>query len=215
MTENVKNRRRYTSSIRRDQAEETRRRILDAAHDLFLTHGYTTATIEAIANDAQVAVQTVYAGFGNKRGLLFALLERSIGGDDQPIGMLERPDPVRMREEPDQRRQLEMMARGIRRIMERAGPVFTVVRAAAVADPEIATRYERLQEERLRNMARVLEWVRERGPLREGITISQGADILWTLTSADVHSLLTIERGWPGDQYERWLADTLIASLLP
>lgn len=215
MPENVKNRRRYTSSRRREQAEETRRRILDAAQDLFLTHGYTAATIESIANDAQVAAQTVYAGFGNKRGVLFAVLERAIGGDDQPIGMLERPDPVRMRAEPDQRRQLEMMARGIRTIMERAGPVFTVVRAAAVTDPEIAARYERLQEERLRNMTKVLQWVRERGPLREGLTIPQGADILWTLTSADIHSLLTSERGWPGDQYERWLADTLVASLLP
>jgi len=214
MPENVKNRRRYTSSLRREQAEETRRRILDAAHDLFLTHGYTT-TIDAIANEAQVAVQTVYAGFGNKRGILFAVLERAIGGDDQPIGMLERPDPARMRGEPDQRRQLEMMARGIRRIMERAGPVFTVVRAAAVADPEIATRYERLQEERLDNMTRVLGWVSERGPLREGLTPAQGADILWTLTSADIHRLLTIERGWTGDQYERWLAGTLVASLLP
>lgn len=68
MPENVKNRRRYTSSRRREQAEETRRRILDAAQDLFLTHGYTAATIESIANDAQVAAQTVYAGFGNKRG---------------------------------------------------------------------------------------------------------------------------------------------------
>lgn len=214
MPDNVKIQRRYTSSIRQEQAKETRLRILDAARRLFLARGHAATTVEAIAKEASVAVQTVYAGFGTKRGILIALLELSIGGDDQPIGVLERPDPLRMRDELDQRRQLEMMAEGIRKIMERAGPVFTVVRAA-VADPEIATRYERLQEDRLRNMTRVVGWVAARGPLREGLSTAEAADIMWMLTSADVHRLLTIDRGWTMEQYERWLGDTMIASLLP
>ncbi len=214
MPDNVKTQRRYTSSIRQEQAKETRLRILDAARRLFLARGHAATTVEAIAKEASVAVQTVYAGFGTKRGILIALLELSIGGDDQPIGVLERPDPLRMRDELDQRRQLEMMAEGIRKIMERAGPVFTVVRAA-VADPEIATRYERLQEDRLRNMTRVVGWVAARGPLREGLSTAEAADIMWMLTSADVHRLLTIDRGWTTEQYERWLGDSMIASLLP
>ncbi|MDQ3541660.1 MAG: TetR/AcrR family transcriptional regulator [Chloroflexota bacterium] len=214
MPDNVKTQRRYTSSIRQEQAKETRLRILDAARRLFLARGHAATTVEAIAKEASVAVQTVYAGFGTKRGILIALLELSIGGDDQPIEVLERPDPLRMRDELDQRRQLEMMAEGIRKIMERAGPVFTVVRAA-VADPEIATRYERLQEDRLRNMTRVVGWVAARGPLREGLSTAEAADIMWMLTSADVHRLLTIDRGWTMEQYERWLGDTMIASLLP
>ncbi len=215
MPDDVKPRRRYSSSIRREQANETRLRILAAARHLFLGRGYAATTVEAIAQEAAVAVQTIYSSFGTKREILFALLGLSIGGDEEPIGILERPDPVRMHDEPDQRRQLEMMAQGIRKIMERAGPVFSVMRVSAAADPEIATRYRKLQEDRLRNMTRVVGWIAERGPLREGLTLAEGADILWTITSADVHWLLTVERGWTAEQYERWLRDTLVASLLP
>ena len=215
MHDDVKPRRGYSSAIRQEQARETRLRILDAARRLFLERGYVATTIEAIAQEAGVAAQTIYVAFGNKRTILARLMDVSIGGDDQPIAVLERPEPQRMRHEPDQRRQVRMLAHGIRGILERAGPIFDVMRSAAAADPQIAELYRRLQEERLRNMMRVAGWVAEKGPLRTGLTVADAADIVWTLTSADVHRLVTVDRGWPGEQYERWLGDTLIALLLP
>ncbi len=215
MPDEVKSRRRYESPIRQEQARETRRRILEAARRQFLAHGYVAATIASIAQEAGVTAQTVYVAFGTKRAILASLMDVAIGGDDEPVGVLERPEPQRMRDEPEQRRQLEMMARGIRGILERAGPIFDVMRGAATADPEIAELYRRLQEERLRNMTRVVGWVAERGPLRAGLTTADGADIVWTLTGAEVHRLLTVDRGWTGERYERWLGDTLIAALLP
>lgn len=215
MSDEVKSRRRYESPIRQEQARETRRRILKAARRQFLARGYVATTIASISQEAGVTAQTVYVAFGNKRAILAALLDLVIGGDEQPVGVLERPEPQRMRDEPDQRRQLEMMAQGIRGILERAGPIFDVVRGAASVDPEIAELYRQLQEERLRNMTRVVGWVAEKGPLRGGLTVDDGADIVWMLTSADVHRLLRVERGWTGERYERWLADSLIAALLP
>ncbi len=211
----VKSRRRYESPIRQEQARETRLRILEAARHLFLSQGYVATPIGAIAHEAGVAAQTVYVAFGNKRAILAALMDVSLGGDDEPVGMLERPAPQRMRDEPDQRRQLAMMAHGIREILERAGPIFDVMRGAALADPEIAEMYRRLQEERLHNLTSVVGWVAEKGPLRDGLTVADGADILWTLTSADVYRLLRVERGWTGERYERWLRDSLIGALLP
>jgi len=215
MADDVKRRRRYESPIRQEQARETRLRILGAARRLFLARGYVATTVGAIAQEAGVAAQTVYGVFGSKRAVLTALMDVSIGGDDRPVAVLERAEPQRMREETDQRRQLAMMAHGIRLILERAGPVFDVMRGAAAADPEIATLYRHLQEERLRNMTRVVAWVAEKGPLRDGLTIPDAADIVWTFTSADVHRLLTVERGWTAERYERWLGDALVAALLP
>lgn len=215
MSDEVKSRRRYESPLRQEQAGATRRRILEAARRRFLAHGYVATTVASIAQEAGVTAQTVYVAYGNKRAILAALLDVAIGGDERPVGVLERPEPQRMRNEPAQRRQLEMMARGIRGILERTGPIFDVVRGAASVDPEIAELYRRLQEERLRNMARVVGWVAEKGSLRDGFTVDDAADIVWTLTSADVHRLLTVERGWTGERYERWLADSLIAALLP
>ena len=215
MSSEVKRGRRYTSPIREEQARETRMRVLEAARRLFRDRGYVATTIGTIAQEAGVAAQTVYVAFGNKRAILAALMDLAIGGDDQPVGVLERPEPLHMRDEPDQRRQLELMAHGIREILDRAGPIFDVMRGAATADTEVAVLYRRLQEERLRNMTMVVGWVAAKGPLREGLAVAEGADIVWTLTSADVHRMLRIERGWTGEQYEQWLADSLVRSLLP
>ncbi len=215
MPEEVKPRRRYNSTIRQEQAGETRARILAAARKLFLERGYVATSIEAIAKEAGVAAQTVYAAYGNKRTVLARLMDVSVGDDDQPVGVLERREPQRMRNEPDQRTQLRMMAHGIREIVQRAGPIFDVMRGAGTAEPEVAELYARIQEERRRNMARVVGWVAANGPLRDGLSMDDAADVVWTLTSADVHRLLTADSGWPEERYERWLGDTLIASLLP
>ncbi len=214
MSEEVKPRRRYNSTIRQEQAGETRARILAAARKLFLERGYVATSIEAIAREAGVAAQTVYAAYGNKRTVLARLMDVSVG-DDQPVAVLERREPQRMRNEPDQRTQLRMMAHGIREIVQRAGPIFDVMRGAGTAEPEVADLYARIQAERRRNMARVVGWVAANGPLRDGLSLDDAADIVWTLTSADVHRLLTADSGWTEERYERWLGDTLIASLLP
>lgn len=201
--------------MRDERARETRSRILDAAKTLFLKHGYIGTTIAGIAREAGVATQTVYATFGTKREILTVAMGEAIGGDDRQVSVLERADPQRMREEPDQHVQLRMMARGIREILDRSGPMFDVMRTAAASDADIATAYTHLQEERRRNMASVVEWITRNSPLKLGLTEPEAADILWTLTSADVHRMLRIDRGWSSDRYEQWLAGSLIDALLP
>ena len=213
--EEVKPGRRYASTLRDEQARATRLRVLDAARHLFIEKGFAGASVEAIAREAGVAVQTVYGAFGNKRTILARVMDLATGGDDQPVGVLDRPGRQSLHDEPDQRAQLHRLAHGIRKILDRAGPVFAIVRSAAPANPEIAALYSHIQEERLQNMTRVLGWISHNGPLRDGLTERAAADILWTLTSADIYNLLVTERGWTGDQYADWLADTLIAALLP
>ena len=215
MSETVKPRRRYNATRRQHQAQETRRRILEAAKRLFVEQGYVTTSIETIAQAAGVAAPTVYAAFGNKRTLLTRLMDLAIAGDDQPLPILQRPGPQQMRQAPDQHQQLRLIAHGIGEVLQRAGPLFDVMRSAALVDPEIALLYQRLQEERLRNMREIVEWVAVNGPLRSALSVGDAADILWTFTSADVQRLLTIDRGWSPEQYAQWLADALTRLLLP
>lgn len=216
MTDQVKlQKRRYNSARRREQAEETRRQILEAARRLFLERGYNGTTIEAVAAEAGVAVETVYAAFRNKRTILTRLFDVSVVGDDRPVGLLEREGPQEVRRLRDQRGQIELFARGIREIMGRVGPLFEVMRVAAATEPEIGALLEDRLAKRLDGMRFFVEALLKNGPLRDGLGSEEAVDMVWTITSAEVHRLLTVDRRWSDDRYEAWLADSLTSLLLP
>ena len=120
MTDSLPKKRRYDSSRRREQARQTRLQIAETARRLFLERGYSGATIEAIAEGAHVANETVYAIFKNKRNILQFLLDISLGGDDQPMRILDRPKPQAILHDSDQRRQLTDFAQDITQILDRA-----------------------------------------------------------------------------------------------
>ena len=105
MTQTKKLKRQYNSTRRQAQASETRKQIIEAARKLFAQYGYAGATIEAIALEAGVAPETVFAVFGNKRTILANLIDISVGGDDQPVPLLQRPGPQSVLQEPDPVRQ--------------------------------------------------------------------------------------------------------------
>jgi AcrR family transcriptional regulator len=205
----------YNSARRQVQARETRRQILEAARRLFTTRGYMGTTMEALAQEAGVAVETVYAAFGSKREVLARLVDISVAGDAEPIPLLERPGPSSVREERDQGRQIHLFARDMSVIMGRVGPLFGVMRSAAAGEPEIADLLENLLRVRHANMRVFVQWLEGNGPLRPGVTLDEAADVVFTLSSAEVHHLLTVDRGWMAERYAEWLGDTLILLLLP
>ena len=215
MSENTTSKRRYTSARRQAQAAETRRKIVAAAGKLFAEQGYAGTTIEDIAQEAGCAVQSIYAIFGNKRAVLTRLVEISVGGDEAPIPILERPEPQAVRQERDQRRQLQLFAQGIAEIMARMRPIFEILRTAAKTEPDIAALLQQLLDERLQNMIRFAAWVAANKPLRPGLDIEAAGETVWLLTSAEVYHLLIVDRGWTRERYEHWLSTTLITLLLP
>ncbi len=206
----------YDSPVRRERARQTRVAILGASHARFVEVGYASTTLAAVAADAGVSVDTVYDAFGSKRGLLAAVMDVNVGGDDQPVAVLDRERPQRMRNETDQRTQLALFAAGMAGELERMRPLDDVLRSAAAADPDVAAA-RRLQNDVQRHaaMTTVVGWVHARGPLREGMDAATAADVVWTLTSPEVHHMLLEVRGWTREQYETWLRDTLERSLLP
>lgn len=215
MAEDNRPKRRYTSTRRQAQAAETRQHIVAAAATLFAERGYSGTTIEDIARKAGIAVQTIYTAFGSKRAILARLVELSVGGDEATMPLLERSGPDLVRRETDQRRQLALFAQGISQIMKRMSPIFEIMRTAAKTEPEIAEFLRQLLAERLQNLTRFAGWVATNGPLRDGLDVEAAGETVWLLTSAEVYRLLTEDRGWSRDQYERWLSNTLATLLLP
>jgi AcrR family transcriptional regulator len=215
MAKSTKPKRPYNSTRRQAQARETRRQIVEAARKLFVEYGYAGATIEAIAQEAGVSPETIFATFGNKRAILAALIDVEVGGDDQPIPLLQRPGPQTVLQEHDPVRQLQLFAADISGILTRVAPVFAIMRAAAKTEPDIAELLKNLLEERLHNMAAFVQSVSAHSSLRAGLDDAQAAEIVWTITSPEVFSLLTVDRGWPRERYAHWLGDTLARLLLP
>lgn len=177
--------------------------------------GYAGTTMETIAEKAGVAPETIYAVFKNKRNLLSFLFDISIGGDDEDIRLLDRPDPQAVLNETNQRRQLTLLARDITKILHRAAPLFEILRIAAKTEPGIAELVDRLLRERMANMNMVAKRVAANGPLRKGLTRVRAGELLWSLTSPELYLLFTRDRGWKDEQYIQWLIDALIRLLLP
>lgn len=207
-------RRPYDSSRRREQARATRRAVLEAARELFVERGYAPTTIDGIAARAEVSPETIYATFRNKRALLSRLIDVSMAGDDAPVPVLERGWVREMRDEPDPRRRLRILARNGRLILERTAPIYEVLRGAAAADPEIASLWELNKAQRFAGQRELLHILTASNPLRDALTAKTAADILFAIGSPETYRLLVVDRGWSADRFERWYSDTLARLLL-
>lgn len=214
MAEPVKGRRVYESPRRREQARATRGAILDAARALFTGRGYVATTIEAIAASAIVSPETVYSTFGSKRSLLAELVDVSISGGDGAPPILEQAWVQSMREEPDPKRRLQILAGNGRSILERRAAIDEVVRGAAAADPEIATLWERGKAQRFAGQRALLQIVVGSEDLRGGLDLETAAEILFAIGSPEIYRLLVVDRDWSGPRFEHWYADTLVRLLL-
>lgn len=215
MEKKVNPRRRYRSTKRAEQAAETQRQIAEAARRLFEKQGYAATTIVAIAAEAGVAAETLYATFGTKRAILSRLIDVSLVGDYEPIPVLNRTWLDRVRQEPGQRSRLRLLAHLTRTILERAGPIHAIIRSAAASDPELAALRLTHQEQRLVVQTEYARLLAEAGPLREDLTVGAAGERYWILSSPEIHHILTMEHGWSQDQYEAWLFDALATQVLP
>jgi len=202
----------YNSPVRREQAARTRRRILDAAGELFVRHGYGKTSIRQIAELAEVAPDTVYATFGNKARLLTALLDLRLapGGE---ASILDRPEVQAIRDEHDPRRLLHLFARDYARMSERVRPVSEVLRTAKAVEPEMAAVRDEIEGYRMQYMSTVVQWLAERTDLR--LPVKRAAQIVWALASPDVGRMLCDVQRWTTNQYADWLEETLATTLLP
>jgi AcrR family transcriptional regulator len=212
MTEPVK--RAYNSPRRREQAAATRREILEAARRLFETRGYAATTMAAIAKEAGVALKTVYVAFETKSGVLRALWNLLLRGDEVDVPVAEREWYRETLEEPDPERQLRLNARNSRAAKLRVAATGAAILAAAPSDPEIGALWERIQADYRQNQRVLVESLHRKKALKRDLDVDRATDILWTINHPAVWQLLVHDRGWTPEEYEQWTADAACAQLL-
>lgn len=211
----VKGSRRYDSTRRREQARQNRWAVLQAARKRFLRAGYAATTIGEIAADAGLSVESVYKMFKNKPGLLKAVFDVSVAGDDEPVPIAEREDIQNVIAEPDPARKIELYAEHLSRTMPRVAPIDILIRDASGADPGARKIRRQVQREFLDGMGRFAENLAATGGLRPGLTVEQVRDVLWSFNSSDLFALLVLERRWPPEQYASVVAEAVKGALLP
>jgi AcrR family transcriptional regulator len=207
--------RRYDSSRRKLAAAQTRSLILAAARDLFVSHGYGTTTVAAIAERAGVAQDTVYAAVGTKPAIFRLLIESALSGRDEPVPWAQREYAVQMRAAVDVREKLSIYAAAVTVIQGRLAPLFVALRAAASANPELAQLGREISERRARNMRELAADLATTGELRSDVSLDEIADIIWSMNSSEYYALLVLERGWPPQRFQGWLLDAWTRLLLP
>jgi AcrR family transcriptional regulator len=189
--------------------------VVRAARALFLERGYAATTIEAISELSDVPPATVYRLFSSKLGILRALLEVSVAGDDEDVPLPDRPHVRALVADPDPRSQLSGFARITRGIMSRTEPVYQILVSAAGADPDAAELLAEQTQHRQHGQAGIARTLARAGALRPKLRERDAADIIHALMSPEVYRLLVGDRRWEPKRYERWLGEVLIDQLLP
>ena len=168
----------------------------------------------AIAREAGIALDTVYAAVGKKPALFRLLVESAISGHEGAVDAEERDYVRAIRAEFDAEQKLRIYAAALRVIHLRLAPIFKVLQAAATQDADLNALWQEISKRRAANMRLLARDLAATGRLRGDLSIAKVADIIWSLNSPEFYLLLVEERGWSAEDFEHWLADAWIRLLL-
>jgi AcrR family transcriptional regulator len=208
-------RRPYRSAVREQAALRTRRAITSAASELFVTGGYSATSLADIAVAAGVARPTVFAAFGAKSALLKQVLDEALAGDDEPVPVAQRPWFRPVWDAATPAAVLDAYAGVCLVIARRAARLFETVRRAADDATDAAQLWHTLLANRYAGAAMVVGRVQTLGPLAAHLDTGAATDLLWIFNDPAHYASLVLDRGWPEDTFQAWLAATMTHSLLP
>ncbi len=198
----------YNSEGRHLQAEQTRNRILERARGLFQAEGFECVTIEKIAQVAEVSGPTIYALFQSKRGLLRALMDEALPSD-QYKALMEEVEKDKAPKE-----HLMLAAKIARQMYDAERAQMDIFHGASVLAPEFKELEKEREKRRYQRLEETIKMIAKEKAFIDGLTISKAHDILWAFTGRDLYRMLVIEQGWFSEEYEKWLAQHLIKSLI-
>lgn len=153
-------------------------------------------------------METVYADFGSKRAVLRGVVASVVVRADLAHHYGEAIA------EPDPRKQLRLVAGTIRRLWEQAWDLIEILRKAGMAEPDVRATWRTGEKARMRRQGGLIRSLVRKRVLRSNLSGRHAAHILWALTGPDMYRLLVMEQQWPASQFERWLGDHLITTLL-
>ncbi len=205
--------RRYDATARRAGAERTRRRVIEAAHDLFIERGYTQTAVAEIATRAGVSVDTVYDTAGRKPILLLTVADMVLAGSSEPTTAEERDYVRAIRAAPGAAAKIRAYADALGRLMPTVAPLLLALRDAGLTDQECLASWQHISERRATNMLRFAADLRQTGGLRDDLSDQQVADLVWSTNGPEWFSLLRA-RGYSPEEYAACLADLWSRTLL-
>ena len=202
-----------TTGKKGEKSRQTRRRILQAANELFVRQGYGATTLQGIADHAGVAVQTIYFAFGNKPSLLKELVDVTIAGDDEPVPTMQRDwfRDALATETADAH--LRAYVGGTCQVLQRVAPIVDVLRSAGTSDPSIASLWQYETDPRLEVSSASARSLMGKPGARGDVSAEQAADVLFGLLSPELYLLFVRDRRWSPDRWEQWVYDTLHSQL--
>jgi AcrR family transcriptional regulator len=210
LPQQVKRRRAYDTTKRRADALNRRAGVLAAARELFLQDGFAATTVLAVAERAGVSQETVYKRFGGKPGLVRALHDDAMRGED-PISPYRRSESLRTH--PDPYEIVRGWSRLSTEVAPRASPILLLVRDAALVQPRLRDLLTELDDVRHQRMSENAQFLHDAGHLRQGVTSRTAADLMWSVTSPEMYELLVLRRGWSLDQYADYIFHTVTGLL--
>ncbi len=196
---------------RREQAEQTRRRIVKAAYQLFCDAGYEDTTMQQVADAAGVAVQTVYFVFGTKAKLLAEVESFVILGDAPADRWREQPWAAELRQEADPRRLIARFVEIDTEIKGRITPFVVAVGSALPRNDQARTSRDEGRDQFFRS---VIDRLVALGALRSGLDPGRALDVVIAVDSIEAHTELTWRRGWTAEEWCSWLTRLLCRELL-
>jgi AcrR family transcriptional regulator len=215
MKGDVKGVARRAPSAPQARTRRTKAAVIDAARTLFAQRGYAATTIEAVSERSDTPQATIYRLFGSKVGILKAVIDVSIVGDDEAVAMVDRPEVRTLLADPDPRKKLSQFAALLRNLMARTAPLHQLLAEAARSDEDAAALLTEIARQRQDGQRRVARSLARSGALRPGLRERDAADVIYALASPEVYGLLVLDRGWNGDRYQNWVATILTDQLLP
>lgn len=213
MSEPVKTRH-YDRSLRAERTQATKRAVVAAAHELFLTRGFADTTMDAISADARVPIATVYRLFKTKSAILKQVIDTAVVGDDAPVPLWNRAVVQNAQRADNPRAMTAAFAHVARQVFDNTAALRLVLRVAAALDTEAAALQDSIEDQRRVGQARVARALAQNGFLAPGLKESEARDIVYALMSIDTYRILTVEQRWSGARYEKWLGDALYQLLV-
>jgi AcrR family transcriptional regulator len=199
---------------RKERAAATRERILAAAYEAFVESGFQATTMPSIAEQAGVAVQTVYFVFHTKAELLRAVSDAAVIGvsDPQPPNLADWYRAAVNAADPEQA--LAAFVAGVASILDRMGPLTPVLASAAALEPMIAEHLAHTEQLRVEGYGTFIRHLHRNRLLRPGLSVKLATDVLLTLLGPATYVAFTRDRDWSHSQYRRWITPALLALLI-
>jgi AcrR family transcriptional regulator len=161
-----------------------------------------------VAEKAKVAVSTIYALYKSKEGILRALMRSTLFGTRFQAAQAQLAgidDPVQL---------IALSANVARAFYENESSELGLMRGASAFSPALRKLEQELEKIRFDMQEERVRLLFVHSKSKPGLDYASARRILWMYTSRDIYRMLVHESGWTPDQYQVWLSDTLVTTLV-